>query len=158
MCGMTITQTKDRSTSSRRRRSAAEWAEIVAAWKRSGLTAREYAQRHGLVAGTLLWWSSQGARRAAEPKGQHAPSPVTPAVAPSPAAKARGANTRASHPVTFLPVRVKDDSPASALSAPPPRLRLEVILSGGRRVRLRGKLTLSELSQVLTAIEGGFRC
>ena len=35
------------------------WAERVRDWKRSGLTAADYADRKGLKAGTLLWWSSQ---------------------------------------------------------------------------------------------------
>lgn len=28
-------------------------------WKRSGLTAADYAERQGLKAGTLTWWSSE---------------------------------------------------------------------------------------------------
>ena len=39
------------------RRSAAEWAREVPAWRRSGLTCREYAAAHGLKATTLSWWS-----------------------------------------------------------------------------------------------------
>lgn len=35
------------------------WAERVRDWKRSGLTAADYADRSGLNAGTLKWWSSQ---------------------------------------------------------------------------------------------------
>lgn len=35
------------------------WATRVHDWKHSGLTAESYAQRAGLNAGTLLWWSSQ---------------------------------------------------------------------------------------------------
>jgi transposase len=37
----------------------ATWAARVRDWKRSGLTADDYAEREGLKAGTLLWWSSQ---------------------------------------------------------------------------------------------------
>jgi transposase-like protein len=33
------------------------WRERVADWRASGLTADEFASRHGLVAGTLRWWS-----------------------------------------------------------------------------------------------------
>lgn len=36
---------------------AALWRERVADWKASGLTADEFASRHGLVAGTLRWWA-----------------------------------------------------------------------------------------------------
>jgi len=36
----------------------------VREWKRSGLTAAEYAEREGLNASTLTWWSSQLGRSA----------------------------------------------------------------------------------------------
>ena len=32
------------------------WAGHVAGWRRSGLTQREYCERHGLVKGTLSHW------------------------------------------------------------------------------------------------------
>ena len=35
------------------------WAARVREWKRSGLTAAEFAEREGLNASTLTWWSSQ---------------------------------------------------------------------------------------------------
>jgi transposase len=35
------------------------WAKRVGDWKRSGLTAEEYAARTEVKASTLLWWSSQ---------------------------------------------------------------------------------------------------
>jgi hypothetical protein len=35
------------------------WAKRVAAWRASGLTAREFSARHEFAAGTLLWWSSR---------------------------------------------------------------------------------------------------
>lgn len=44
---------------------AAEWAERVKAWRRSGLTSEQYAERHELSARSLLWWSSHLRRHAA---------------------------------------------------------------------------------------------
>lgn len=35
------------------------WAARVGEWTCSGMTAAEYAERKGLKAGTLKWWSSQ---------------------------------------------------------------------------------------------------
>ena len=35
------------------------WAARVRDWKRSGLTAADYAERERLSAGTLRWWSSR---------------------------------------------------------------------------------------------------
>jgi transposase len=34
----------------------ATWAKRVESWKRSGLSAQEFAGRHGLRARTLIWW------------------------------------------------------------------------------------------------------
>ena len=41
------------------RRPKAWWREALARWKRSGLTAEEFAELEGVRAGTLRWWSSQ---------------------------------------------------------------------------------------------------
>lgn len=40
------------------RRSKSWWRETVARWKRSGLSAKEFAAREGVSARTLSWWSS----------------------------------------------------------------------------------------------------
>ena len=43
----------------------AKWSRLVAEWKRSGLTARQFASKRRLAASTLSWWAwrlrSQGA-------------------------------------------------------------------------------------------------
>ena len=38
------------------RRSPAEWAQLVAAWQRSGLTAKAFAVARGVAPSTLTWW------------------------------------------------------------------------------------------------------
>lgn len=43
------------------------WAVRVREWKRSGLTAVEFAGREGLNARTLSWWSSELGRTARVP-------------------------------------------------------------------------------------------
>lgn len=45
-----------RYRSSRRRRSAAQWAELVARHQRSGLTVGEFASREGVSRSSLFWW------------------------------------------------------------------------------------------------------
>lgn len=54
------------------RRSRSWWKGAVARWKRSGLTAVEYAAREGLSARTLSWWTSALRRdtRAARGSGE----------------------------------------------------------------------------------------
>lgn len=47
---------------------AAFWQDHVDAWKRSGLSSRQYCERHGLNRGTLGYWSSRlRAAASAEP-------------------------------------------------------------------------------------------
>jgi hypothetical protein len=38
------------------RRSRAEWSKQIALWRKSGLTARKFAAKAGLNAGTLTYW------------------------------------------------------------------------------------------------------
>jgi hypothetical protein len=38
------------------RRTRMEWARLVRQWQRSGQTAREFGDAHGIRAGTLAWW------------------------------------------------------------------------------------------------------
>lgn len=43
---------------------AAQWADRVRQWKRSGQSASQFAALHGWNAKTLTWWGSELARRA----------------------------------------------------------------------------------------------
>jgi len=48
----------------KKRRTAEEWASIVACWRKSGLSAREFAGEQGLAPKSLIWWGSELSRRA----------------------------------------------------------------------------------------------
>lgn len=61
----------------RARRSAYEWRRLVGAHKRSGLSSRDFAARHGLAPATLNWWRSQFSQR--EPEVRLVPVDVAPA-------------------------------------------------------------------------------
>jgi transposase len=56
------------------RQTRREWARRVAAWRRSGQSAKEFAARAGVNASTLLWWSTKlrsdgvGAQAAGRPR------------------------------------------------------------------------------------------
>jgi hypothetical protein len=39
-----------------------------------------------------------------------------------------------------------------------PRVEAEIVLLGGRRVRVAGALTLAQLAQLLQVVEGGEAC
>lgn len=66
------------------RRSAAKWADLIAAWESSGRSARAFAEERGIAEASLRWWKSELARRARNepprrPSGTRAPAqrPIT---------------------------------------------------------------------------------
>jgi transposase len=46
-----------------RGRGAEHWAQLVAQWRQSGLTASAFAHKHGVSRTSLYWWSSELKRR-----------------------------------------------------------------------------------------------
>jgi hypothetical protein len=113
----------------------------VAAWKRSGETAREYARTRGISAATLTWWSSRGGAQGASVAA------TTPIVSREMTGGHALGGERG-----FLPVQVV--TRVEEL----PRVEAEIVLAGGRRVRVAGALTLGQLAQLLEAVEGGRAC
>jgi hypothetical protein len=120
------------------RRSAGEWAEEVAAWKRSGSSARAYALGRGISASTLAWWSSRGETGQAVSIASVSPS------------SARTRVRAGGH--EFLPVKIVEPAEDA------PRVEAEIVLVGGRRVRVAGALTLEQLARLLQVVEGGSVC
>jgi hypothetical protein len=59
----------------RKRRTEAWWRDAVARWRRSGKTAREFAEREGYSPKTLRWWSSRLGR---DTRAVHGAPVVTP--------------------------------------------------------------------------------
>lgn len=116
-----------------RRRSKAAWLEIVGRWRQSGQTAAEYAERHGLHAGTLAVWGSK--LRAEVPAARRA--------APPPSSG-------------FLPVRLVDGEPAASRERAGGEI--EVVLRNGRRVVVRGDFGNDALSRLLELAERGSAC
>jgi len=43
-------------TKTPRRRSAREWAQLIAAWEKSGRSAADFAAAQGVAPGRLAWW------------------------------------------------------------------------------------------------------
>jgi hypothetical protein len=121
------------------RRSATEWAEEVAAWKRSGSSARAYALGRGISASTLAWWSSRGDTGHVASDATGSPRSRSPRV---------GAGGH-----EFLPVKVVVPGGEDT-----PRVEAEIVLVGGRRVRVAGALTLEQLARLLQVVEGGGVC
>jgi len=109
----------------RGRRPAAEWSKVIAQWRESGETSKVFAARHGLNAGTLLWWSAR------LPKEQAGSKP----------AKARGRGA------AFTEVRVTS-GPTEVAGG-----RVEVVTRSGRVVRVEGVVDAGALRAVIEAVE-----
>jgi len=60
----------------RERRSREWWSKTVSQWRRSGLTAPEFAARAGLSRSTLSWWSSELGRSTRASHGATAIEPI----------------------------------------------------------------------------------
>ncbi|RME26116.1 MAG: hypothetical protein D6806_06745 [Deltaproteobacteria bacterium] len=55
-----------------KRKTREQWFELVGKWKSSGLTARQFAKRHGVRESTFLSWSSKFNRSGFAPPRQGA--------------------------------------------------------------------------------------
>ncbi|MDD9972078.1 MAG: hypothetical protein OXR73_37880 [Myxococcales bacterium] len=113
------------SEARRSRKAADEWSEVVARWRASGETSKVFAARHGVKAGTLLWWSSRLPKEGLERQR----------------VKRRGREPE------FTQVRVKSAPTADA------RGRVEVVTRSGRVVRVEGVVDAGALRAVIEAVE-----
>jgi len=64
------------------RRSRSWWRSTVARWRKSGLTAREFAAREGVSDRTLLFWSSTLRRGTRAERGSSSTRATSTAIAP----------------------------------------------------------------------------
>jgi len=104
------------------------WRRIVEDWRRSGLSAPQYAKGRGISAGMIYVWSSRLAKQDADASIAAEPSP------------------------TFLPVAIVEEASASFSQR---SSTLEVVLPGGELIRVAPGADLSHLSRVVAALRGG---
>ena len=112
---------------------------MVQEWKRSGKSREDFARSRGLVARTLVWWASELERRARD---------------------ARADETRAVA-ASFLPVRVVEEPrpvKVAIESATVSARSVEVVLGGGRMLRVPVGVEAEWLARVVAALDGGERC
>jgi transposase len=103
------------------------WREHLAAWRRSGLSVRVYCHRHALAQPTFYLW-----RRNLE-QTSAASTPNQPATQP----------TAANPP--FLPLRLVGPTPNQPV--------LELVLRGGRSIRVPNGFAPDALRQLITLAE-----
>jgi transposase len=106
-----------------------EWADRVRRWRRSGLTAGEFADSIGVKAGTLRYWASRLGRQ------QHA--------APTPKTAPTAAEVPVRPPFIELIAGAAED----------PRFELE--FGNGRRLRIPPGFDAATLERLLRVVEDG---
>lgn len=127
----------------RRRRGAAEWADLIDRWEGSGLDMPEFCRRNDLSYLTMRGWiykpalkrAIEAARRGTTIEAAESPTAGAP---PSPA---------------FLPVRFA----VAADEARPTddRAAIEVVLRGGRRIAVGPRFDEETLRRLVAALEAG---
>jgi hypothetical protein len=116
------------------------WRRHVAAWRRSGQSVRDYCRTEGLSEPSFYSWRSVLAGRDAGGAARTERA----AVAPGTSAVARRATTGAAVS-PFVPVRLVE-APARAAA-------VEVVLRGGRVVRVAAGFEAQTLRDVIAALE-----
>jgi len=110
-----------------KRRTAEQWASLVAGWRQSGLTASEYGRRHGLSPKTLGWWASELKRREGQGRGLK-----------------QGGRKTVERRAEFVPLKVAEPSPR--------RGGLSVTHDSGFTVVIEGEVDAGALAAVLSAV------
>ena len=124
-----------------RGRGAEYWRDVLARWGRSGLTQAEYCRRRGLSIGTFRWWRHALARR----NGGHSQARVV-----------RG-RTRGSPEARFVAVRVRgaDDGMPSTRQIIGSDSRIDLVLNGGRVLRIGRGFDREALLEIVRVLESG---
>ena len=121
----------------RDRRREAYWRRTVREQRGSGRTVRDFCRKSKLRESAFHFWRRELERRDAEQERRHGPR------------KARTRKSRRSpRTPAFVPVRLSEPLPPVASG------RIEIELSGGRRVHLVAPVDRQALMEVLVALEG----
>lgn len=104
------------------------WLDHIHAWRRSGRSVRDYCREHHLSeASFYAWRRTLAARQAPAPSAVADTNPPAPRVA------------------SFVPVRLLD--------TPTPTAPIDIVLRGGRVVRVTAGFAVDTLLQVIAALE-----
>jgi hypothetical protein len=133
---------------SRDRRREAQWRRIIREHTHSGMTIREFCLKSKLPESAFYFWRRELERRQAQGRRaereqrqrcNRAAEPAGPATAPA-----------------FVPVRVAANpvEPVTREARPEAPGRIEIELSGGRRVHVAAPVDRQALADVLAVLEG----
>lgn len=123
-------------------RKQAHWQEVLRQWRESGRSVREYCRAEGLRESAFYSWRGK-LEGGSQLSGAVIPS--RPEVSGGPSAQRLSLPHRGE--VSFLPVRVVEDSSAEATDA------VEIVLAHGRTVRVRSGFDRQTLVDVLAVLE-----
>ena len=123
---------QEKQTRRRVYRSDDEKRELLAEWKKSGVSAREFSSRTGIKPSCLWRW-----KRAAR---EHVTS----------------TEVRPQRPITFAPVHVTKSAPS--MSAASGRVQAEVLLGRELRVRVFEGADVVQVGRLIQALAGGAAC
>ena len=124
------------------------WADLVAAWARSGLSQAEFCRRRGIKAVNFAWW-----KRRLERDNKSTASPARPTY-PS---KRRGPSDDGQ--TGSVPIERRRLTKASErfvevqLTGGSLSLMYEVVLADGRSIRVPSQFDPQVLSRLITAVE-----
>jgi transposase-like protein len=109
------------------------WREHLAAWRRSGQSVRDYCVAKGLSQPSFYAWRRTLSERAGRGRAQaeRGGSPTS--------------NTALAGVASFVPVRLVEDTPSPGT--------VEVVLRGGRLVRVTAGFAADTLREVVAALE-----
>lgn len=118
---------------------AEEWRWLVQRWEKSGLSARRFAEEHGVAPKTLVWWRwrLRGERQTAQHEEANAKQ------------KRRGKRSREETPVAFVRVVAAEKATQGAAESEP---ALELVL-GHVLVRVRRGFDPETLGRVIDVLE-----
>jgi hypothetical protein len=138
------------------------WSGQVAAWEQSGLSQAAFCRRERIHAGTFAWWK----RRLQKAGGKSLSSGRGRVRGKRPTRREQWVEARTSRPAgsrspTDGSVRARRGRPAKAsgrfvevrLAGTPSRSAYEVVLAGGRSVRVPSQFDPQVLSRLITAVE-----
>lgn len=112
-----------------------QWRRIIRQHAQSGLTIREFCRKSKLPESAFYFWRSELKRREAEQEQPHRRKRPVASAGPTPAP-------------AFVPVRVAEEV------AERPVGRIEIMLTGGRRVHVMAPVDRQALADVLAVLEG----
>lgn len=109
----------------------AQWAERVAGWRHSGLTAKQYAESIGVKTGTLSYWAYRGLADDSREKRRTAD-------------RARYKQSAAVH---------RESALVEIVTWPTREDRFELVLGDGRRLQIPAGFSVAALERLLSVLE-----